>query len=279
MFFVAQIFHHFVDVVAILNRFARAISDGRAIDVEGALVDGGLGEHHAGIVLIPIRSALDAAGIALHQDAMAGGGLDVEHHVGLLGQRERPPGGVADHHAAVASGGAGGGEGAAMIQRGAALAIDVIGSHQAQAFQAVRSHRQRRAQLAQFDGGVHDHDVGQVDGAAFPARAGIGGAVGDAFHFRENFLIEAVQEESGGGGARQVPAFVLVFGIQLGGAALHVLRDFLGHQMPVLIAALVRLAFDVDVDPSAHGIAIGGTVGGDSGRRGPRLRRRTLRQP
>ena len=112
---------------------------GVPLHVEGALVDGGLGEHHAGVVLIPIRSALDAAGIALHQDAMAGGGLDIEHHVGLLGQRERPPGDVADDHAAVASRGSGSGEGAAMIQRGVALTIDVIRGDQAQAFQAVRS--------------------------------------------------------------------------------------------------------------------------------------------
>ena len=114
--FRAQIFDHFVDIVAILNGFARAISDRRAVDVERALVDGGFGKHHAGIVLIPVRSALDAAGIALHQDAMSGDGLDVEHHVGLLGQRERPPGGVADNHAAVASGGSSGGEGAAMVR-------------------------------------------------------------------------------------------------------------------------------------------------------------------
>jgi len=49
-----------------------------------------------------IGAALDAAGIALHQHAMAGGGLDVEHDVGLLGQCQRPPGDMAHDHFAVA---------------------------------------------------------------------------------------------------------------------------------------------------------------------------------
>ena len=43
------------------------------------------------------------------------------HDVGLLGERERPPGDVADDHFAVARGGAGGGEGAAVIEHGIAL--------------------------------------------------------------------------------------------------------------------------------------------------------------
>ncbi len=148
-----------------------------------------------------------------------------------------------------------------MIDGGAQLAIDVTGSDQAQPFQAVGSDGERRAEFAQFHGGVHHDDVGKIDGAAFPACARIGSPVGDAFHLRENFLIETVQEEGGGGGARQVPALVLAFGIQFGGAALHVLRDLFGHQMAVLVAALVGLAFDVEVDPSADRVAIGGAIG------------------
>ncbi len=124
-------------------------------------------------------------------------------------------------------------------------------------------------ELAQFDGGVHDDYVGKIDGSALPACACIRGPVGDAFHFGENLLIETVHEERGCRGARQVPALVLAFGIQFSGAARHVLRDLFGHQMPVLISALVRLAFYVKVDPSAHRIAISGTVSTDSGGSGP----------
>ncbi len=85
-----------------------------------------------------------------------------------------------------------------------------------------------------------------------------------------------MHEERRGRGARQIPALVLAFGIQFGGAARHVLRDLFGHQMPVLIAALVRLAFHVEVDPSADRVAIGRTISGDSGGSGPWLRARRL---
>src|SRR5260370_39427135 len=47
----------------------------------------GLGEDHAGVVLIPIRPALDAAGVALHQQPMTCVRLNIQHDVSLLSQR------------------------------------------------------------------------------------------------------------------------------------------------------------------------------------------------
>ena len=120
-----QMLHHFVDVAAVLNRHAGAEGHRSPLRVERRLADGGFGEDHAGVVLIPVGAALDPAGIALDQHAMAGGGLDIEHHVGLLGERQRPPGDVADHHLAIARSGAGGGEGAAMVHHGIAFAVGV----------------------------------------------------------------------------------------------------------------------------------------------------------
>src|SRR4051794_18606910 len=101
---------HLVDIPAVLDGLARAERHGRALRVERRLPNGGLGEDHASVVLIPIGAAFDSPGVALHEHAMPAGGLDVEPDVGLLGERERPPGDVTDHYFAVARGGAGSGE-------------------------------------------------------------------------------------------------------------------------------------------------------------------------
>ena len=62
---------------------------------------------------------------------------------------------------------------------------------------------------------------------------------------------------------------LLALGIQIGGAALQVLHNLFGHQMAVLVAALVRLAFDVEINPSSRGIAIGRTKRCHRGARRP----------
>ncbi len=100
----AELMDHFIDVAAILNGHARAESHGCALRVERGLADGGLGKHNACVVLIPVNfPALESSSrIALDQHSMTVFGLDVEHHVGLLGKRERPPGDMADDHLAVA---------------------------------------------------------------------------------------------------------------------------------------------------------------------------------
>ncbi len=42
-----------------------------AIGIEWRLIDGGLGQHHPSIVLIPIGTTLNASGITLKQNAVA----------------------------------------------------------------------------------------------------------------------------------------------------------------------------------------------------------------
>ncbi len=262
----AEMLHHFVDVAAVLDGHARAEGHRSALRVERRLADGGFGEHHAGVVLIPVGAALDAAGIALHEHAVAGGGLDIEHHVGLLGERQRPPGDVADHHLAIARGRAGGGEGAAMIQHGIAFAAGVGGLVEAQPFEAGGGGGNGRRQLAQFHGDVGHHDVHQVDAAVEPLGAGVGRALGDAAHLLQDFAVEAAQKERVGGGAILVPLFP---GAEIGGAALQVFGNLARHQMAVLVAAFVRSAFDVKVDPTGGRIAIGGAEGLDGLARRP----------
>ena len=53
----------------------------------------------------------------------------------------------------------------------------------------------------------------------------------------------------------------LIAGAQIGGAAIQVLGNFALHEMAVLVAALVGRAFDVEVDPTGGGVAVGGAEG------------------
>ena len=58
-------------------------------------------------------------------------------------------------------------------------------------------------------------------------------------------------------------------GAEIGGAAFEVLGNLARHQVAVLVAALVGLAFDVQVDPAGGGVAVGGAEGLDGFARGP----------
>ncbi len=187
--------HYLVYVVAILNGFACAIRDRSAVAIERTLANGGFGQHDAGIVLIPVGAALNAAGIGLHQNAVTLRRLNVEHDVGLLGQGERPPGGVRDHHVPVAGRFSRRGKGAAAFSHGnVAFGPRVIGWDQAKTFESGRRHANRLVQLAQFGDRVRRDDVDQIDRAAFVLGARGSGSVGDALHLFENFLIETAQE-------------------------------------------------------------------------------------
>ena len=64
--------------------------------------------------------------------------------------------------------------------------------------------------------------------------------------------------------------------IVIGGAALQILRNLLGHQIAVLIAALVGLPFDVQIDPAALRIAVRRAVGLDGGLHRPGVVARNL---
>ena len=192
--------------------------------------------------------------------------LNVEHDVSLLGQRQRPHGDMGDDHLAVAGGGAGGGESAATFVEGHGGLV--IGGGQVQAFESSGRHRQSRAQLAEFDCYVRGNNVEQIHFVPLKPRTGVGGAIGDAFHLLHDLVIEAAEKERVRGGARLLPA-AGVFEAEVGQAALQVLRDFLRHQVAVLVAALVRFAFDVKIDPAAVGIAISGAVAGNGFGDGP----------
>ena len=92
-------------------------------------------------------------------------------------------------------------------------------------------------------------------------RAGVGRAVGDAAHLFQDLAVEAAQEKRVGGGAVVVPPASLR--AEVGGAALQVFGNLARHQVAVLVAALVGLAFDVQIDPPGGRIAVGGAEGLD----------------
>src|ERR1035437_2709746 len=108
----AELLNHLIDGAAVLDGHAGAEGDGGALGVEGRLADGGFGEDDSGVILVPIRAALDAAGVTLHEHAVSVLGLDVEPDISLFGESKWPPGDVTDHHLAIACGGAGGGQSA-----------------------------------------------------------------------------------------------------------------------------------------------------------------------
>ncbi len=69
---------------------------------------------------------------------------------------------------------------------------------------------------------------------------------------------------------------LLAFGIQFRGAALQVLHNLFRHQMAVLVAALVGLAFDVEINPSSSWIAVGRAKRCHRGTRRPIVFRRNF---
>src|ERR1035441_5783530 len=100
----AELPDHFVDGAAVLYGHAGAESDGGSLGIERSLADGGFGEDDSSVILVPIRAALDAARVTLHEDAVSVHGLDVDPNIGLFGEGKRPPCDVTDHHFAVAGG-------------------------------------------------------------------------------------------------------------------------------------------------------------------------------
>ena len=155
----AELLDDFINGAAVLNGHAGAEGDGRALRIERGLADGGFGEDDAGIVLIPIGAALDGAGVALHEDAVAVGGLHVDPDIGLFGEGEGPPSHMADDHFAVLSGGSGGEEGGAVIEDGIALLIVVSGGFELKVLETGGSYGHGGAEFVEFDGDVGDDDI------------------------------------------------------------------------------------------------------------------------
>ena len=106
-------------VSAYWSGLANPRGEGLAVGVEPGLADGRLGDEQAGVVEVIVHAALDAAGVGLHQDAMASARLDVEPDVEEVRRIQLEHGDVAEDDLAVGRGRAGGGEGAAVLGLGA----------------------------------------------------------------------------------------------------------------------------------------------------------------
>ena len=105
-----------VDIGRVLHGLARADELGNAVRIEAKEVaDGGLRDHHSGIVLTEVVAAVDDSGHAVHENAMPGGGRDVEDNVPARARRIIRPVVVRDHGPAVARVAPGGDERAAMF--------------------------------------------------------------------------------------------------------------------------------------------------------------------
>ncbi len=165
--------------------------------VEPGLGDGRLADHHAAIVHVIVHAAHDAAGVGLHQHAMAPARLDVEPDVVVVSVEQVPHGDVAEDDLAVGRGGAGRREGAAVRFLGASRSL-LGGLAEPAALQAGRRGLEGVFQEVGLDVGVDRHQVEQIERPALPLGPGRGRAVGDSLHLLEIFGVEPAQEEGVG---------------------------------------------------------------------------------
>ena len=170
-------------------------ASGMPVDVEVGLADGRLADEQAGVVHVVVHAALDAAGIGLHEHAVALGRLDVEPDVVEVGRVEAEHGDVAEDDLAVGGGRAGGGEGAAVLGCGRA----------ARPRGGLAEALRPPGRSAWLEGGVEGVDLdarqlsatmsSEVERPAVERGPGGGGAVGDALHLLEVFRVEPAQEQ------------------------------------------------------------------------------------
>ncbi len=178
-------------------------------------------------------------------------------------------------HLAIARRRAGGRKCAASVRRGAFPGLPgVVGKMEMEAFETGGGDRHGIMQFGQLDFRIGHHDVHEIELAIQPFRAVGIGAVGDPAHFFQNFAVESAQEERVGGGAEVVPALLVGLPAQIERAALQIFGNLVRHQVAVLITAVVRLAFNMKIDPSGRGIAIGRAESLYGFARGPLVLRR-----
>ena len=125
-----------------------------------------------------------------------------------------------------------GGEGATVHRLGARLGPRrILGK--THAFQSGRRGVQGGIERLDLGPGIEGDDVEQIELPAVEARAGGAGAVGDALHFLEIFLVVAAQEQGIDQGARRLPAVGRRLGTLHGGEAAddarRSLRPAAGH--------------------------------------------------
>ncbi len=237
----------------------------------------------AGVVEVVVEAALDAAGVALHQNAMALGVFHVEPDVEEAALVEQIHGDVAEDDLAVGGGGADGGEGAAALRLGLRrrrAAWASLPSTQRRHFQAGRlgGEAPRRAVMISAQALMATISTRSIS-PAVEAGAGRAGAVGDPLHLLQVFLVVAAEEERVDEGAGRLPAVGGRLGTLPLGEAADLGRDLRRQEPAVLHAALVRLALDVQDDPAGLRVAVGGAVALHRGGVGLEVRRRRGRGP
>ena len=86
------------------------------------------------------------------------------------------------------------------------------------------SSRRARLHVVEVDGGVHRHDVEEVDGASVDLRPRLRGAVGDPLHLEEVLLVELPEEDGVGHEAHLGPGARAVLRVLLDAELLRVGR-------------------------------------------------------
>ncbi len=201
------------------------------------------------IVHVIIQAAHDAAGVGLHQDAMAPRRLDVEPDVVVVGVEQVPHGDVAEDDLAVGRGGPGRREGAAMRFLGANRPL--LGRlAKPPAFQAGRGGLEGVFQKVGLDVGVDRDQVEQIERPPVPLGPGRRGPVGDSLHLLEVFGIKSAQEEGIGQQPQVLPGVGGCLAAAIPGDLADEPGDLGRHQPAVLVTPLVRLSLDVQDDPA-----------------------------
>ncbi len=196
--------------------------------------EGGFGDHDAGGVDAEVVAAVDEAGAAVHENAIAFGGDDVEDDGPALAFHVGGPVAVGDDDLAILGGGAGGDEGAAAARgyqsRGAGFALllqepgDVV--------------------VGDLEVGVEGDDVEDVDVLACGLHA-----VGYALEFGAILGFDAGHDLVVCDGAKVGPGlarFVRVFELD----GLEVVGDLGGEEVAVLEADFAGRALEMDVGPA-----------------------------
>ena len=102
---------------------------------------------------------------------------------------------MSDDHLPIPCGWTGGSKRAAMVHHRIMLAIRVRGNLQIQALETGTGCGKGAIKHLYFDGCVGYEDINEIDATILPSGAGIRGAIRNATHLLQEFLIEAAEEQ------------------------------------------------------------------------------------